>query len=76
MSSTREKLKAEIVLCLKRQGIENPPEKALYILRYLDEGGQVIEEPDWIELEGWEPTSLEWPAPQNRMDVPWHGLNS
>jgi len=53
MNITREKLKADIVLLLRRQGVEETPEKDLYTLRYLDEEGQLIEEPDWIELEGW-----------------------
>jgi hypothetical protein len=76
MNITREKLKADIVLLLRRQGVEETPEKDLYTLRYLDEEGQLIEEPDWIELEGWEPTSLEWPAPpkQNGRSMAWPEL--
>jgi hypothetical protein len=73
MSTTREKLKDEIALLLERQNVTKDNDKALFILRYLDEDGQFIEEPEWIELGGWEPTSLEWPAPpkHNGRSMTW-----
>jgi hypothetical protein len=73
MMHKREIAKAEIIEQLAKQGIEECSEGTLYILRFLDESGDIIEAPEWIELEGWEPISLEWPTPpkQNGCSMTW-----
>ncbi|NTW83184.1 MAG: hypothetical protein HGB36_07430 [Chlorobiaceae bacterium] len=76
MKQEMKKVKAVIIEQLARQEIKEGPEGTLYILRYLDESGDISEAPEWIELEGWEPTSVEWPAPpkQNGLSMAWTEL--
>ena len=71
-----EKLRVEIISQLGRQGITSGPECTLHALRYLDENGEIIEPPEWIEMLGGEPGPLELlepPKPSERA-LTWTAL--
>ena len=52
-------MRTEIINQLDRRGVTAGPEGTLYVLRYLDEYGEIIEPPEWIELQDGEPGTLE-----------------
>jgi hypothetical protein len=72
----KDNLKTEIIYQLAQQGITAGEKSILFILRYLDEYGEIIEPSEWIEMQDGEPVpleSLEPPEPSERslyMDRP------